>query len=105
MATGLRFLRRRRVDPSPLKVFLRHARRHVTAVEIYSAYLHSHEVILRVIHDLLEGICATGSDGCGAFRIGLSSTSVQIPVLVSNNDDIYGVLCCFAVVEIYMQNL
>ena len=94
----------------PLKVFLRHARRPVTAVEIYSAYLYSHEVILRVFHDLLEGICAAGPDGCGAFRIGLLSESVQISVLVSNNDIYFfvahslrqQVLCCFAVVQIYL---
>ena len=49
---------------NPLKVFLRHTRRHVTAVEIHFAYLHSHEGILRVFHDFLRGMFTTGPDGC-----------------------------------------
>ena len=48
----------------PYKVFLLHNRRHVTAVEMHSAYLHSLEGILRVFHDLLEAVFATGPDGC-----------------------------------------
>ena len=51
-------------DQHSLKVFLLYTQRHVTAVEMHSAYLHSYEGILRVFHDLLEGVFATGSDGC-----------------------------------------
>ena len=64
-------------------------RRHVTAVEMHFAYLHSHEYILRVFYDLLKGMFATGPDGCWACRIGLPGKPVQVPVFVSNNNQVY----------------